>query len=90
MKWLDRLERKYGRYAIKNLMLYIVILNAVVYVLMMIPGTNLINKFILDPQLVLKGETWRLVTLYYPPKCFSYIYHICIIFLLYDWQQFRE
>ena len=27
MKWLDKLERKYGKYAIPNLMYYVIILN---------------------------------------------------------------
>ena len=97
MKWLDRLERKYGRYAIKNLMLYIVILNAVVYVLMMIPGTNLINKFILDPQLVLKGEIWRLVTYIFIPPNASPIFIIFVLYFYYmigsnlenEWGSFR-
>jgi len=50
MKWIDKLERKFGRYAIKNLMTYIVILNAVVYMFMMIPGVNIIDKLMLEPS----------------------------------------
>ncbi len=33
MKWFDKLERKYGRYAIQNLMKYIIIVYAVGFVI---------------------------------------------------------
>ena len=36
MNWLDKLERKFGRYAIHNLMYYIIILYAVGFVFQMI------------------------------------------------------
>src|SRR5690606_20929694 len=97
MKWIDRLERKFGRYAIKNLMTYIVILNAVVYMLMMIPGTNLLNKFVLEPSLVLKGEIWRLITYIFIPPSTSPIFIIFVLYFYYmigsnlenEWGSFR-
>lgn len=33
MKWLDKLERKYGKYAIPNLMYYVIILYIVGFVI---------------------------------------------------------
>ena len=97
MKWIDRLERKFGRYAIKNLMTYIVILNAVVYMLMMIPGTNLLSKFVLEPSLVLKGEIWRLITYIFIPPSTSPIFIIFVLYFYYmigsnlenEWGSFR-
>lgn len=61
MKWLNKLERSIGKYAIPNLMLYIVGLNAIAYGLIYIyPG--IYEKLVLIPQLVYKGEIWRLFT----------------------------
>lgn len=81
MNWLEKLERKFGRYAIKNLMIYIVGINALVFILEIInPGGVLTDFFILDPALVLKGEVWRLVTFVFIPPSSSMIW---IIFTLY-------
>ncbi len=81
MKWIHKLEFKYRRYAISNLMTYIVILNAVVFALdMFIPQSHLFAKFSLDPAMILKGEVWRLVTfLFLPPRTSP----IWIVFTLY-------
>lgn len=81
MKWFHKLERKFGRYAIHNLMTYIIVVNAVVYALtMMVPQSNLYAKFVLDPALVLQGEVWRLVTfLFLPPSS----HPVWIVFTLY-------
>lgn len=63
MKWLNKLERILGRFAIRNLMTYIVMVNAVAFVLIYLDRTGIVySKMVLVPQLVLKGEIWRLVT----------------------------
>jgi len=81
MKWLNSLERRLGRYAIQNLMIYVVALNAVVFLLtVLVPESNLIGKFILHPALVLKGEVWRLITFLFIPPDFSILW---IVFTLY-------
>ena len=81
MKWFHKLERRFGKYAIKDLMTYIVVINAVVFVLyMLVPNSNLYAKFALHPALVLKGEVWRLVTFLFLPPSSSPIW---IIFTLY-------
>ncbi|NLP36225.1 MAG: rhomboid family intramembrane serine protease [Firmicutes bacterium] len=79
--WLNRLERKYGRYAIKNLMFYLVIANAVVYVFRYFGGNlQLYNSLMLVPQLVLRGQIWRLLTFIAIPPSDSLIF---IFFALY-------
>lgn len=81
MKWFNKLERRFGKYAIVNLMTYIVILNAVVYALdMFVPQSGLYYKFALVPAKVLQGEVWRLITfLFLPPRTSP----IWIVFTLY-------
>lgn len=82
MNWLNKLERKYGRFAVKNLMMYIVGLNAFTFMLSyMVPGGNsVVSKLALHPAYVLHGEVWRLVTFIFIPFTNSVIF---IIFALY-------
>lgn len=81
MKWLDNLERKLGKYYIKNLMFYVIILNAFVYMLTFMTGSySLINKLTLSPNAVLNGEVWRLITFVFIPPITSIIW---IAFTLY-------
>lgn len=97
MKRIDKLERKFGRYAIQNLMTYIVMLNALVYVLMMIPGSNLRSRLVLNPDLVLKGEIWRLITYVFIPPASSPIFIFFVLYFYYmigsnleaEWGSFR-
>ena len=81
MKLLNKLERKFGRYAIKNLMMYIVALNVVVYLLNYLYGAGIMtSKLMLIPSLVMKGEVWRLITYIFIPPNRSVLW---ILFTLY-------
>ena len=78
---MNRLERKYGKYAISHLIFYIIALNALVFLLSMAaPGKPLLDLLVLDPRRVLQGEVWRLLTYIFIPPSQSPIW---IIFLLY-------
>lgn len=72
MKFFNRLESKYRKYAIHNLMYYIVILYAVGLVIQL-PGIG--NPYFywkylsLDAAAILHGQIWRIVTfIVYPPS----------------------
>ncbi len=62
MNWIDKLERKFGKYAIHNLMYYIIILYAVGFVLqIVVPG--LYEQWLcLDAAAILRGQVWRIFT----------------------------
>ena len=69
MKFIDKLERRLGRYAIHNLMLYMVIIFAIGLVIQMMSPMIYVQYLMLDPAAVLKGQVWRLVTfLLFPPS----------------------
>jgi membrane associated rhomboid family serine protease len=96
--WLYKLERKFGKYCIKNLMLYITALNGVVAILSYLDteGT-FISKLTLVPSLVMKGEVWRLVTFLFIPMTISpiwllftlYFYYMIGSSLEHEWGSFR-
>lgn len=61
MQWLYKLERKFGRYSIPNLMIYITLTMAAVFVMNAV-GLNFSSYLALDRNLVLRGQIWRLIT----------------------------
>ena len=66
---IDRFCAKHRNFGIFNLMRYVVIVNAAVYLLYLLTGSNyrLISLLALEPALVLKGEVWRLITFVFIP-----------------------
>ncbi|MCI6857941.1 MAG: hypothetical protein MR867_01420 [Eubacterium sp.] len=83
MNWLDRLERKYGRYAIRNLPLYIVVLYAVGAVLDIISRGAFYNLVALNPYLVLHGQIWRIFGFLITPPSTSIIFIIFVLLFYY-------
>ena len=78
---MERLERKFGKYAIKNLMLHIMILNAIMYVVAYVFRQNeILSYLVLNPDLVAKGQIWRIFTFVMVPPATSIFW---IVFVLY-------
>lgn len=82
MRWLYKLERKFGNLAIKNLMLYIVVLNLGAFVLIK-NDFSFYNKLVLIPSLVLHGEVWRLITFIFIPQTFSMVFVAITLYFYY-------
>lgn len=85
MKFLDKLERKFGRFAIHGLPKYLVLFNAVVFILFFTTRSYLfISKLYLVPSKVLEGEIWRLFTyMFIPDNLTSPIWIIFELYILY-------
>ena len=63
MKFIDKLERKFGRFGIPNLTIYMIVCYVIGYALMIVnPG--ILNWLSLEPAYILRGQVWRLVTWY--------------------------
>lgn len=81
MNWLSKLERKFGRYAIHNLTMYLIggyIIGYGIYYLL--PG--LFSWLTLEPAYILHGQIWRLVSwVLIPPS--GNIFTIVIMLLFY-------
>lgn len=65
---LEKLERKLGRYAIKNLMIYLIILYIGGFILVRLRPGFYETYLSLNWEMILKGQVWRLFTyVMYPP-----------------------
>ena len=67
MNWLNKMERKYGRYAIPNLMYYVIILYGMGYVLFKVNPWVYFQYLALDWSAVLRGQVWRVFTFLMQP-----------------------
>ena len=68
-KRVDRFLWKHPNFGIRNLMLYVVIGNALIYILsMMDPSGTLYYYLAFSTDRVLRGELWRLVTFVFVPQ----------------------
>lgn len=86
MKWLNKLERKFGRYAIPNMMLYIIATMAVVFVLDQVALSNGISLFgwlTLERGYIFAGQVWRLITFLFIPSGGSPFGVILSLYFLY-------
>lgn len=69
MEFFRKLERKYGRYAIHNLMYYIIILYGIGMVIQWVDPMFYIRYLSLDASAILRGQIWRIVTfVIWPPS----------------------
>ncbi|SHK01741.1 hypothetical protein SAMN02745136_01550 [Anaerocolumna jejuensis DSM 15929] len=68
MNFLNKLERKFGRYAIHNLMLYVSILYATGFIVNQINPQFYQEYLMLDIQKLLQGQVWRIVTFLIQPQ----------------------
>ncbi len=85
--WLNKLQRKYGRYSIQNLMNSIVLGMGIVYVLDFffypVMHLSLSSMLCFDRAAILHGQIWRLVTFIFLPPNTSVLW---ILFSLYFYQ----
>ncbi len=82
---MSKLERKFGKYAVKNLTLILLVLYATGYVASLINGASGILYYLtLDPyQIIHHGQVWRLVTWLFIPQSSSFNILIIITFMFY-------
>ena len=80
-KLLDKAERKYGKYAISNLSLYIIIAYVIGYILQM---TGTMDFLRLNPYEILHGQVWRIVTWIIVPPSSLGIFTIIMLFFYYS------
>lgn len=84
MKKIDMFCYKHPNFGIPNLMLFIVIGNAIVWLFAMMDGSGMLASFLaFNPALILKGQVWRLITFVFIPDIYG-IWAL-IFFYFYYW-----
>ena len=82
MKLMNRLERKFGKYAIRNLPLIMIILEAIGYTLSLV-APNILNYICFSPALICRGQVWRLITWVLMPPSQLNIFTVIMLFFYY-------
>lgn len=68
MRWIDKLERRWGRYGIPNLMNIILVGQLIAWVIVMVINQNFYYAITLNRTSLMSGQIWRVVTfLFVPP-----------------------
>ncbi|MFV0343799.1 MAG: rhomboid family intramembrane serine protease [Anaerocolumna sp.] len=83
MNLMNKLNRKFGKYAIHNLMLYVVVLYALGFFISMFNPYFYYQYLSLDISKVLRGELWRLVTFIIRPPSTSLLFLVFSLYLYY-------
>lgn len=83
MKILDKMEKKFGKYAIHNISLMLIICYGFGYAIRFV-NPAFLGWLTLNPYLVLRGQVWRLVTwILVPPESFS-IFTLIMLYFYYS------
>ena len=70
---LNKIDRKYNRYAVKNLIIYIIATMCIIYVFNLYTvfnpsiETDLYSMLTFDRDLILKGQVWRVISFIFLP-----------------------
>ncbi|MDE7062526.1 MAG: hypothetical protein K2O73_04695, partial [Lachnospiraceae bacterium] len=81
MGFLNKMERKLGRFAISNLMLYVIGAYVIGYAILML-RPEVLGYLVLSPYHILHGQVWRLFTWVLVPNTGS-LFSLLIMALLY-------
>ncbi len=80
MNFLNKMERKLGKYAIPNLSLYLILGYVLGYIIQFI-NPIIIDFLTLNPYLILHGQIWRLVTwIIIPPSSLDLLTIVMLMF----------
>ncbi len=84
MNFMNKLERKFSRYAISNLTMYLIFGYVIGYVLSRL-SPDMLNYLTLDPYQVLHGQIWRLVTwVLIPPSMQNILFYVIMMLFYYQ------
>ena len=84
MKFLRKLERNIGKYAVPNLMYYIILMyGAGIVIDLVMPGLYY-QYLCLDAAAILRGQVWRLVTFLICPPSSGIFFNLIAMFLYYS------
>lgn len=83
MNFMNKLERKFGKYAIHNLMNYITALYTAGFIIMLMNPYFYLDYLSLDIEKVMRGEVWRLITFIIQPPSGNIYFIVFSLYLYY-------
>lgn len=84
MNFMNKLERKFSRYAISNLTMYLIFGYVIGYVLSRV-SPQMLSFLTLDPYQILHGQIWRLVTwVLMPPSTQGVLFYAIMLLFYYQ------
>jgi membrane associated rhomboid family serine protease len=84
MSFIDKLERKYPKLGIPNLIFYILFGQVLVFLLTLLGGSWIYNTLSFNRALILRGEVWRLISFIFIPNSLSLLWFILSVFIYYS------
>lgn len=89
MNWMNKLERKFGRYAIPGITRYLIFANLIGYLLAafsnVLPFSDLMSYLDFSAAHIFHGQIWRLVTWIFVPSSglsiWSLLFIVCLLML---------
>jgi hypothetical protein len=83
MNWFYKLERKFSKYAIRNLMYYIIIMYGLGILIDIVNPLFYAQYLSLDARAIYNGQIWRVVTFLLQPPSSGIIGNIFMLFICY-------
>lgn len=83
MKFLNKLERKYGKYAIDNLTLILILGYVIGYVINLV-NDRMFGYLTLNPYMIMKGQVWRLISWILVPPSELSLFTVVMLFFYYS------
>lgn len=83
MNWLNKLEKKFGRYAIHNLAMYLIAGYIIGFGIQMLMP-SLVGWLTLEPGLILRGQIWRIISWVLVPPSGSLLSIVIMCMLYYS------
>lgn len=83
MNWLDKLERKFGRFSIPNLTTYLLAAYVIGYVTRYLMP-SLLSWLTLEPGLILRGQVWRIISWIFIAPGENLFFFVLMVMLYYS------
>lgn len=89
MNWLNKLERKFGKFAIPNLTLWLVAGYGIGCVLRFM-SPSILGYLTMEPYFILHGQIWRLITWVLVPETTNFFFALIMMLFYYQLGQSLE
>lgn len=83
MNWIDKLERRFESWAIPNLAIYLIGMQAIGVVLLISERTSVDQLFLHGSSVIHRGEIWRLVSFMMLPETLSPLFLFFAFYIFY-------